>query len=187
MKKNTMIALVFSLLLTAGITAQSSTDSKSKINFTEIGITVNSLEELDVVDWEKNFSVFDGYDDDYEIRVFLKIDHAVVVKNAKTEQNDEKKVRIKLLQDAMHQVQKAFEEQGIFEAKADFSSLDSDTIAQLQHLIASSENVQKAFSKNTFEIKNMTYSVRGLISEKEALIETMRRSTESAKKILTKI
>jgi len=38
-KKIIMIALVFSLLLTTGISAQRFTDSKSYINFTEIGIT----------------------------------------------------------------------------------------------------------------------------------------------------
>lgn len=187
MKKMTMIALVFSFLLTTVITAQSSTDLKSNINFTEIGITVSSLEELDGVDWEKNFSVFDGYDDDYEIRAFLKIDQAVVVRDAKTEQNDEKKASIKLLHEAIQKVKKAFEEKGIFDAKADFSTLNSDTISQLQHLIASSENVQKAFSKNTIEIKNMEYAVKGLKSEKEALIKTMMRSTENAKKMLSKI
>lgn len=187
MKKITLIALVFSLLLTTGITAQRFTDSKTNINFTEIGITVHSLEELDALDWEKNFSVFDGYDDDYEIRAFLKIDHAVVVKDAKTEQNEEKIASIKLLQEAIQKVKKAFEEKGIFNAKADVATLNSDTILQLQHLIASSEHVQKAFSKNTIEIKNMKYAVKGLKSEKEALIKTMMRSTESAKEILSKI
>lgn len=182
-----MIALVFSLLLTTGISAQRFTDSKSNINFTEIGITVNSLEELDAIDWEKNFSVFDGYDDDYEIRAFLKIDHAVVVKDAETKQNGEKKASIKLLQEAIRKVKKAFEENGILDAEADFSKLNNDTIVQLQDLIASSENVQKAFSKTTIEIKNMKYAVKGLKSEKEALIKAMVRSTESAKKILNKI
>lgn len=187
MKKITMIAQVFSLLLTTGILAQRSTDSKNNINFTEIGITVNSLEELYAVDWEKNFSVFDGYDDDYEIRAFLEIDHAVVAKDAETAQNEEKKGSIKLLQEALEKVKKAFEENGIFDAEADFSTLNSDTIVQLQDLIASSENVQKAFSKTSIEIKNMKYAVRGLKIEKEALIKTMVKSTESAKKILNKI
>ncbi|WP_405267610.1 hypothetical protein [Cellulophaga sp. Ld12] len=82
MKTYRWIVCLTIFLLTSSVISQEINNTEIDMKVTEFGVVVNSLEELDGLNWNEYFSIFDENKEDADIKMFFKINELIFNKKS---------------------------------------------------------------------------------------------------------